>query len=125
MLVLHIRQSLMKQKITTQREALEITMKLESSLVGETRVGINHIQSQLENMTIQLQDIKNGKETREDVWCTRCHTEGHHKYRCPNFCNYLMSGTPNRLIQGGLPWYHIFQTHGHQHEECIYLQKAV
>ena len=42
-LVPHIRHPLMKQKIATQTEALEIAMKLEASLVGETVVGMNQI----------------------------------------------------------------------------------
>ena len=33
-------------------------MKLEASLFIETRVGMNQIQSQLENLTIQLQDAQ-------------------------------------------------------------------
>ena len=56
-LVLHIRQQLMKKNIVTQSEALETTMKLEASLVGETIVRMNQIQAQLANLTLQLQDI--------------------------------------------------------------------
>ena len=52
----------MQQKIATQIEALDIAMKLEDSLVGEIGVGMNHIQSQLANLTIQLQYIKKGKK---------------------------------------------------------------
>ena len=55
----HIRKPLMQQKIATQSEALEIAMKLEASPVGESVVGMNQIQVQLANLTIQLQDIKN------------------------------------------------------------------
>ena len=60
-------------------------MKLEASLDGETRVGMNQIQFQLENLMIQLQDIKKGREHREEIWCTRCHAEGHHKDQFPYF----------------------------------------
>ena len=42
-------------------------MKLEDSPVGETGVAMNQIQSHLENLTIQLQDINKGKEIREEV----------------------------------------------------------
>ena len=43
-------------------EALELDMKLESSHVGETSVGMIHIKSQLANLTLQIQDINKGKE---------------------------------------------------------------
>ena len=68
----------------TQSEALEIAIKLEASPVGETRFGMNQIQSQLTNLTIQLQDIKKEREHCEEIGCTRCHTEGHHKDQCPD-----------------------------------------
>ena len=42
----------MQQKIATQKEDLEITMKIEASLVGEIGVGMNQIQFQMENLTI-------------------------------------------------------------------------
>ena len=72
-LVPHIRMPLMQQNIATHSEALEIAMKLETSLIGKTGVGMNQIQSQLENLTIQLQYIKKGREHREEILCTRCH----------------------------------------------------
>ena len=53
-LVPNIKMPLMQQKIATQREALEIAMKLEASSIGENGVGMTQIQSQLENLTIQL-----------------------------------------------------------------------
>ena len=52
--VSHIRTMLMQQKITSREEALEIAMKLEASPVDEIGIGVNHIQSQLVNLTIQL-----------------------------------------------------------------------
>ena len=112
-LVLHIRIPLMQQKIVTQSDVVEIMMKLEASPIGETRVGMNHIQSQLEKLTIQFQDINKGRELRENVWCTQCQTERHHKDQPPYFLNYLLSGAPNSLNQGGLPWCQICQTSGH------------
>ena len=44
-LLLHIRIPLMQQKIVSQIEALEIAMKLESSLIGENDKGMIQIQS--------------------------------------------------------------------------------
>ena len=74
-------------------------MKLEASPIAETSVGMAQIQNQLANLTLQLQDIKKGKEVREEVWCTKCRTEGLSKDHCPVFVEYLASGAPNPLPQ--------------------------
>ena len=92
----------MQQKIATQIEALEIVMKLEASPVGENVVGMTQIQTHLVNLTLQLQDIKKGKEHREELWCTRCCTDGHTKDNYPDFRNYLLSGAPNPLSCGNV-----------------------
>ena len=109
----------------TQSEALETAMKLEASPVEETVVGMNQIQAQLANLTLQLQDIKKAKENHEYLWCTRCHVGGHTKDTCPTFQNYLLSGAPNPLSSVGVPWCHICQVYGHRHENCDYMQKMV
>ena len=70
--------------MTTQSEALEIAMKLEASPIAEIVVGMNQIQVQLENLTLQLQDIKKEKEEHDDLWCTRCHVDGHTKEKYLN-----------------------------------------
>ena len=75
----------MQKKIATQGEALEITMKWEDAPMGENAAGMNQIQAQLENLMLQLQDIKKGKENHEDLWCTCCHSDGHTKDTCPTF----------------------------------------
>ena len=80
----------MQQHIATHREALEIAMKLEDSLVGETAIGINEIQVQLANLTLQLYDIKKVKYEHDNLWCTRCHVDGHTKGTCPTFLNHLL-----------------------------------
>ena len=67
------------------QQNLEIAMKLEASLVGETTLGMKQFQAQLDNITIQLQDIKKGKEYHNDLWCTRCQEDGHTKDTCPTF----------------------------------------
>ena len=66
-LVPHIHILLMQQKIASQAEALEIMMKLEASPIDKIRIGMNQIQLQLANLTIQFQDIKKEKEVREEV----------------------------------------------------------
>ena len=81
----HIRLPLMQQKVTSQSEALEIVMKLEASSLSDSTMGIDQLQKQLVNITLKLQSFKKGKEVREEVWCTRCITEGHSKEHCPVF----------------------------------------
>ena len=51
--------------------------------------------------------------------------EGHHKDQCLDFRDYIQFDAPNPLSQGGFPWCQIYKTQGHQHEECVYLQKVV
>ena len=115
----------MQQKIATQSEDTEIAMKLEDSPIGESTTGMNQIQEQLTNLTLQLQGIKKGKENREDLWSTQCHTDGHTKDTCPEFRNDLLSGVLNPLICGSVPWCYICQIYEHQHKECGYMQKMV
>ena len=102
-LVSHIWQLLMQHKTVTQREALEIAMKLEASPIGESAPGMNQIEVQLANLALQLQDIKKGKENHKYLWCTRCHVDGHTKDTCPNFQNYLLSGGMNPLSCKSVP----------------------
>ena len=54
-----------QQKIVSQTEDMEIEMKLESSPIGEIGAGMMQIQSQLANLTLQLQDIKKGKKSKK------------------------------------------------------------
>ena len=112
-LIPHIQHTLMQQKIATQSEALEIAMKFEASPVGETVVGMNQIQMQLVNLTVQLQDIKKAEDEHDELWCTWCHVDGHMKDTCPYFQNYLLSGAPNPLSYSSVPWCHICQVYGH------------
>jgi hypothetical protein len=48
----HIRVPLMEQKITSQDEALEITMKLESTPMGESSSVMSQILSQLTSLSL-------------------------------------------------------------------------
>ena len=59
----------MQQKVADQQEDLEIAMKLETTPI-EDNSGIAQIQAQLEEMALELRDMKKGKSIREEVWCT-------------------------------------------------------
>ena len=100
-------------------------MNLEDSPVRETSFGMVQIQSKLDDMSLQIQDIKKGKEFHQDIWCTRCRTKGHHKDQCLAFHHYLTVGAPKPLSQSRIPWCGVFQTRGHKSEECLYLDKIV
>ena len=60
-------------------------MKLEASPIGETAFGMNQIQVQLENLTLQLQDINKEMEEHDDLCGIRCHVDGHTKDTCSTF----------------------------------------
>jgi hypothetical protein len=64
----------MQQKITLQAEALEISMKLESTPLGESSSGMSQILSQLTSLSLQVKDMKKdeGKDKREYIQCIRC-----------------------------------------------------
>jgi hypothetical protein len=61
----------MKQNITSQAKAMEISMKLESSPMGESSSGMSQILSQLTILSLQVEDMKKdkGKDKREDIGC--------------------------------------------------------
>ena len=100
-------------------------MKMEASPIAETSVGMAQIQSQLTNLTLQLQDMKKGKETREEVWCTKWRTKGHSKEHCHVFVENLASGEPNPLPQAQGPWCEICRRNGHRPQDFHLLQKYV
>lgn len=94
-------------------------MKMEASPIGETCVGMKQLQSQLANLTIQLDGMRKGNEDREEVWCIKCKAKFHHKDQCPLFNDYLSSGAPNPLNQNTGPWCEICRTRGsHRLEHC-------
>ena len=49
---------------------------MEASLISDTNVGMQPIQSELVNLTLQLDDMKKSKEVCEEVSCTKCKAEG-------------------------------------------------
>lgn len=69
--------------------------------------------------------MKKGKEVREEVWCTRCKTEGHSREHCHVFAEYLASSAPNPLPQAQGPWCEICRVNGHRPQDFPLLQKYV
>jgi hypothetical protein len=49
---------LMQQKVASQAEALEISMKLESTPMGESNSGMSQILSHLTSLSLQIEDMK-------------------------------------------------------------------
>jgi hypothetical protein len=100
----HIRVPLMQQKITSQDEALEISMKLESSPIEESSSGMSQILSQLTSLSLQFEDMKkgNGKYKREYIWCIICKSEGHDKENYPMFHEYLAYGASYPTLVRGM-----------------------
>ena len=77
------------------------------------------------NLSLQIQDIKKGKDKREEVWCIKCKEEGHHKDQCPSFQEYIATWAPNPCNHGVGPWCEICRTRGHRLEECYLLHKYI
>ena len=100
-------------------------MKLKASPIGDGTAGMIQILSQMANLTIQLQDIKRGKEVQEGLQCTQCRTNGHTKGDFLDYMNYISSDAPSPLSTQGMPWCNIYQTRGHHDVDCMFLQKMV
>ena len=115
----------MQKNIESHTKVLELEMDMEASPIDDDAAGMVQIQSEMDNLMIQLQDIKKGKEAQEYLWCTKCRMDGHTKDNCLTFMNYVSSDAPNPLSSHGLPWCRICETRGHRDEECLYLQKIV
>jgi hypothetical protein len=80
-------------------------MKLESDPLGESSSSMSQILSQLNSLSLEVEDMKKdkGKDKREDIWCVKCRSEGHDKEHCPLFHEYFASGAPSPLNQVTLP----------------------
>jgi hypothetical protein len=101
----HIEVILTQQKVMTQTEVVEITLCLEATPGGaETSTGLVQVQSQLDNLKMQLQDIVNTKVEHECVWCTTCHTEWHCRDECHVLLNYVAMCAPSPFPTGQTKW---------------------
>jgi hypothetical protein len=99
-------------------------MHLEATLGGaETSVGLVQVQSQLANLTIQLQDMDKTKVMHEHVWCTTCRFKGHHRDECPVLPNYVAIGVPSPFPSRQSEWCEICRQWGHVPPRYPTLQK--
>ena len=67
--------------------------------------------------------MKQGKTSREEVWCMQCGTEGHAKEHCPVVRNYLNTGAPNPFTLQVLYCELCRTTRQHRPENCYLLQR--
>jgi hypothetical protein len=120
----HIRVALMQQKISSHAEALEISMKLESTPMGESSSGMSQILSQITILSLQVEDMKKykGRDKRKYIWCIGCKSERHDKEHYPLFHEYLASRTPSPLKKVILPWCEVCRNR-HLPGECYYMKK--
>jgi hypothetical protein len=81
-------------------------MKIESTPMRESSLGMRKILSQLTSLSMQVEDMKKdkGKDKREEIWCVICRSEVHDKEHYPLFHEYLVSGASIPLKQVTLPW---------------------
>ena len=100
-------------------------MKLEASPLAETSTGMTTLQNQLANLTLQLHELKKGKDVAQEIWCVKCKAQGHSKDNCPVFVEYIATGDPNPLPQTHGPWCEICKTRGNLPHQCPLLQKYV
>jgi hypothetical protein len=116
----------MQHKVSSQAEALEIAMKLESTPMGESILGMSQIFSQLTSLSLHVEDMKKdkGNDKRDLIWCIICKSEGHDKEHCPIFHEFLASRAPSPLKQVTLPWCEVCRNR-HRPSECSYMKKYV
>jgi hypothetical protein len=75
--------------------------------------GLAQVQSQLTNLTMQLQDMEKRKVVREHVWCTTYRIEGHHRDKCPVLPNFVAMGMSSPFPTGQTEWCKICRQWGH------------
>lgn len=85
---------LTQQKIYFLTDALKQAMKIEAMVgyPGTHRVAVptgapdlSQVQNQIAILTEKIQELTLPKVGRPQVWCTGCHTEGHHVSECPRY----------------------------------------
>jgi len=57
-LTLHLRMMLSQQKLSTQAKALEMVMRFHETPIQDTRLGVQKIHMQLQNLSLEMQSLK-------------------------------------------------------------------
>jgi len=104
----------------------------------DPNVGVQHIESQLGNLHMELQSQKTGKEALLEVctedWGIKCKDKGHDKDDYPIYQNYLIVGghvplKPKSIVGSSARvslWCDIFQiARKHVTDHCHLLQKFI
>lgn len=111
-------------------------MRLHENPIQDTRLGVQQIHAQLQNLCMEMQSLKQDRtpwpEAREEVWCIKFKGKGHDKDHCPVFANYLVGGglmslrpqAQARPSAASALWCAICQIGGkHTTDNCHMLQK--
>jgi hypothetical protein len=73
---------------------------------------------------MQLQDMVKAKVLCENVWCTLCCTEGHHRNGFPALGSYIAKGVPNLFpTRPHIEWCELCRKRGHIPPDFPTLQK--
>lgn len=61
-----------------------------------------------------------------EVWCIKHKVEGHYKYYCPVFRDYINGGGPNLFPPRPSVWCNMCKVYGQHHmKECYLMEKYV
>jgi hypothetical protein len=74
----YIRALIIHKNVMTHAKEVEIAMRLEVTLGGaKTLIRLAQVWLQLDNVTIQLQDMAKNKVMHAHIWCNTCRLKGH------------------------------------------------
>lgn len=99
--MLHLRNTLLQQRLPTQAEALEIAMRLHETPIQDPNSRVQQIHAQLKSLSLEMQILKQDRTTYpemcNEVWCVKCKGQGHDKDHYLVFTNFPMGGGPMPL----------------------------
>jgi len=83
----HLTSALSQQKLTTEEEDLEISMRLHETPMQDPNLGVQQIHAELKNLCLEMHSLKQDRtnriEVREEVWCVKFKAQGHDKDHYP------------------------------------------
>ena len=78
-----------------------MAMRLHETAIQDPGLRVQQIHQQLQNLCLEMQRLKQDRapqpEVHEELWCVKSKGQGHEKYHCPIFVNYLARGGPMPL----------------------------